>query len=59
MNTAELRIISAAHKLDRNMMGFYVAAGEGESFRIFGWAANMKLAKKLRADVKKNREMYG
>ena len=49
-----LSIITAAHEGCREINGYYVCMGEGAEFRIFGWAATMRLAKKLRTEVRRN-----
>lgn len=58
MKLQPLSIISAASDFDSRMLGYYVASGSGETFRIYGWAATMKIAKALRADVRRNPKAY-
>lgn len=53
-----LNIILAESAFDRHMLGYYVASGAGDTFRIYGWAKNMRLAKKLRAAVCRNPSEY-
>jgi len=49
-----LNIISAAHEGCRDITGYYVCTGEGAELRIFGWASTLRLARKLRAEVRRN-----
>lgn len=54
-----LTIVSAAHDGCRDIHGFIVTNGaDGADLRVFGWAANMRGAKKLRSDVRKSRAEY-
>ncbi len=54
-----LNIISADGDSYRYMIGgYYVASGAGDTFRIYGWAKDMRLAKKLRAAVRRNPSEY-
>lgn len=32
--------------------GFYLSSGEGETYKIYGWARNLRLAKKARTWLK-------
>jgi len=50
----DITIKSAAHEGCREINGYIVCAGEGAELRVFGWAATMPLAKRLRADVRRN-----
>lgn len=49
-----LTIIDAAHEGCRDIHGYYVCTGEGAELHIFGWAATIRLAKKLRAEIRRN-----
>ena len=57
MGKVALQVIDAAHEGCRDINGYCVATASGE-FRIFGWAANKRLAKKLAADVRRNPSQY-
>ena len=55
-----LVIKAAAHEGCRDIHGYIVAnEAEGAEFRVFGWAATMRQAKRLLSDVRKNRALFG
>lgn len=50
---SELRIQDFSRGQDGAIPGYYIVSGEGLTYRFYMWAANMKLARKALAQVRR------
>jgi hypothetical protein len=49
-----LRIEDCSRGRDDSVPGYYIASGEGVTYRCYGWAANAALARKALAQVRRD-----